>query len=298
MLLLTSIATSGYLWKVSTQRELKMNGIEMEKESLLVEKGLLTAQLDQLKANYDAAMAENGQLKGSVETHEKAIAEKSEALAKLKKQQSSDRRNMESLKQDVQLLRSAKKMLEEEVATLQSENQALRLENERLGHELRKAKNENQNLGFKIEELTEQNHSLRAANEAVAPAGLRASAFRVEVERRNDKLTVKGSRARELNISFDLLEVPYKQQGVHRVYLSISDNRGTPLPGKNNKTVKVGTADKQMELICHQLKEVNITGNQRLAFVFPLDHKLAPGYYRAAIYTDEGWIGSVGFRVS
>ncbi len=297
-LLAFSIASSAYFWNASTNRELERNAIEMEKESLLVEKGLLAAQLDNLKQTYDLAMAENGQLKGTVELNEKVIAEKSAELGKIKKQQTLDRKNLEGLKKDIQMMRTAKINLEAELSALQKENESLRAENERLSGELRKVKNENQVLVDKVGELTVMSQNLKSIQEAIAPGGIRASAFRVEVEKRNDKLTVKGKKARELSISFDLMDVPENMHGVQKIYLAITDNKGTPISGKNNKPVKVGPADKKSEVVSQQVKEVNVTSTQRLGFTYPLEQKLEPGYYRAAVYTENGWIGSVSFRVS
>ena len=297
-LLAFSIASSAYFWNASTNRELERNAIEMEKESLLVEKGLLVAQLDNLKQTYDLAMAENGQLKGTVELNEKVIAEKSAELGKIKKQQTLDRKNLEGLKKDIQMMRNAKVNLEAELSALQKENEGLRAENERLSGELRKVKNENQMLVDKVGELTVMSQNLKSIQESIAPGGIRASAFRVEVEKRNDKLTVKGKKARELSISFDLMDVPENMHGVQKIYLAITDNKGTPISGKNNKPVKVGSADKKSEVVSQQVKEVNVTSTQRLGFTYPLEQKLEPGYYRAVVYTENGWIGSVSFRVS
>jgi regulator of replication initiation timing len=297
-LLVLSIASSAYFWNVSTNRELERNAVEMEKESLLVEKGLLAAQLENLKQTYDLVMSENGELKGTIEQNKKAIAEKSAELGNLKKQQSTDRKNLDGLKRDVKMMRDTKIGLEAEVSALQKENEALRIENERLSGELRKVKNENLILVDKVSELTEMSQSLKSIQESIAPAGIRATAFRVEVEKRNDKLTVKGKKARELSISFDLMDVPENLHGMQKVFLAITDNKGTPIPGKNNKPVKIGPSDKKTEVVFQQVKEVILVGTQRLGFTYSLEQKLAPGYYRASVYTEHGWIGSVSFRVS
>jgi len=297
-LLILSIASSAYFWNVSTNRGLERNAIELEKESLLIEKGVLATQLENVKETYDLVMAENGELKGTVEQNLKAIAEKSAELGKLKKQQTSDRKNLEGLKKDVEMLRSARVSLETEVTALRKENEILRTENERLSGELRKAKNENQMLVDKVDQLSEMSQNLKSIQEFVAPAGIRANAFRVEVEKRNDKLTVKGKRARELGISFDLMDVPENMQGVQKIYLSITDNKGVPISGKNNRQTKIGSGEKRMDVVSQQVKEINLTGTQRLGFTYPLEQKLAPGYYRATVYTEAGWIGSVSFRVS
>jgi len=44
-------------------------------------------------------------------------------------------------------------------------------------------------------------------------------------------------------------------------------------------------------------KEDNITSNQRLSFSHKMEDKLKPGFYRVAVYTDVGMLGSANFRL-
>lgn len=297
-LLVLSIAASAFFWNTSVNKELERNAIEMEKEGLLLEKGLLTAQLEHLKKTYDDAMTENGALKGTIEQSELAIAEKEKQISQLKKQKTADRKNLESLKKEIADMRSVKSNLEAEVLALRTENESLRSENERLSGELHKSISENIALNDKIEELTVITQGMKSLQESIAPGGIRANAFRVEVEKRNDKLTVKGRKARELSISFDLMDIPASFQGVQKIYLTITDGKGTPVKGKNNNTIKVGNSEKTTTITVQQSKEINLTRAQRIGFMYPLEEKLPAGYYQAAVYTETGWIGSVSFRVS
>ncbi len=291
-LFIMAAVSTAYFWKVSSDREAINTDLSMEKESLLVEKGLLSAQLESLHQTYNDARSENTELKGAISKNEELISEKDSQLKKLKKQSTTDRQTIEDLRKEVAAMRDLKLSLEKEVVALKSENETLRMENGQLSAELRSTQRENAELAGRISDLT------MVAQNTKLPGGVRTSAFRVEVEKRNDKLTVKGKKARELVISFDMMDVPADLQGVQKVYLSVTDNKGTPVTAKSTMPVKVGLDEDVMEVLTHQTKEINITQGQRLAFNYPLDDKLKPGTYRAAIYTQIGWIGSVSFRVS
>ena len=249
-LFVLSAVTGTYYWKVSADRAAVNMDLGKEKETLLVEKGILSAQLESLHQTFEAAKAENSELRGTISKNELTLSEKDNQLNKLKKQSTKDRLTIDDLRR------------------------------------------ENTELANRISDLNV------VAQNTKLPGGMRTSAFRVEVEKRNDKLTVKSKKAKELVISFDMMDVPSDMQGVQKLFLAISDNKGTPVKSKDATPVKVGTEDDAKEVVIHQSKEINLTQGQRLSFNYQLDDKLKPGTYRAAIYTKEGWIGSVSFRVS
>ncbi|MEZ4961733.1 MAG: hypothetical protein R2830_18025 [Saprospiraceae bacterium] len=295
--LVLAIASGGYFWRNTTQKEQERNAVEMEKESLLVEKGLLSAQLEMLKENYEEAMTENGALKGTIDQNAKAVAEKDQLLAKFTKRTKAEIYGLDQLKLEIVDLQKIKSSLALEIQALQHENQLLSAENERLSGELKRAKNENAALNEKVEELTVMSQNLKYLQDALAPGGISANAFRVEVEKRLEQLTVKGRKAKALSISFDLIEVPKNMQGVQKLYLSITDNKGTPIKGKNNLSAAIGVDNKITDIIAQQAKEISLQKSQRVSFRYPLEQKLMPGHYRATVYTETGWIGSVSFRV-
>lgn len=291
-LFVLAAATSTYFWKISIDKEATNINLSMEKETLLVEKGLLSAQLESLQQTFESAVAENSELKGAAAQNEELLTKQEGQLKKLKKQASSDRLTIDELKKEVAEMRDLKTNLEGQILALKSENQSLLAENDQLNTELRITKKENNELAGRISDLT------MLAQNTKLPGGVRTSAFRVEVEKRNDKLTVKGKKARELVISFDMMDVPADMQGVQNIYLSVTDNKGTPVMAKSTAPVKIGMDDDMTEVVIHQTKAINLTQGQRLAFNYPLDDKLKPGTYRAAIYTQNGWVGSASFRVS
>ncbi|MDX1667003.1 MAG: hypothetical protein R3350_07230 [Saprospiraceae bacterium] len=129
-------------------------------------------------------------------------------------------------------------------------------------------------------------------------ANFKASAFQVELERKNDKVTSKARRARRIIITFDLTNVPEEYQGVRPLYLVINDEKATPIVSTEDAiNTEVMINGEVVDLVAAEAKEVDIAENQRLAFTHDLSDKLEPGYYRAAVYTDIGLLGAASFRL-
>jgi hypothetical protein len=78
--------------------------------------------------------------------------------------------------------------------------------------------------------------------------------------------------------------------------MAITNDNGVPVPGSNiSKNIVVN--GQSMPLNAVSGKEVNITSNQRLSFSHNMEDKLKPGFYRVAVYTDIGMLGSANFRL-
>jgi hypothetical protein len=52
-----------------------------------------------------------------------------------------------------------------------------------------------------------------------------------------------------------------------------------------------------MDIIAVKAKDVDIAENQRLSFVYDLEEKLDPGFYRVSIFTEIGMLGSSSIRL-
>ena len=81
------------------------------------------------------------------------------------------------------------------------------------------------------------------------------------------------------------------------LYLTITDDKGTPVAAANPIQAKTIVNDQKMDIIAVKAQDVDIIENQRLSFTYDLEDKLAPGYYRVAIYTDIGLLGVSSMRL-
>ena len=180
------------------------------------------------------------------------------------------------------------------ITVLRQENQQLREENERLSSENEQLRGDKEQLSGQVTDLAKQ---LEDQIRKTQSATFKASSFRVEVERRNDKLTAKARRARELLISFDLADVPETYQGAQKLYLVITDDKGNPISVKNPTKATIYAPTGPVEIIAQQVKQVVLESTQRLSFVHKLEDKLSSGNYVAAIYCDKGLLGASSFRL-
>ncbi len=290
LLLLTS-GSSIWLWSKYRSLSGENTSQEQQLESLLMEKALLDRQIDSLNFAYASVRSENDSLQGSVARSEHLVAEKSAQLEKLRKK---DTRDLKELRVQVAALQNAKTEMETVVTLLRSENEQLKAENARLAGENDTLKSQNAQLDQQVSDLSRK---LEDQIRKTQSAKFKATAFRVEVERRGDKLTTRAKKVRALDVSFDLADVPENFQGLQKLYLVIADDRGTPIASANPIRVTVDAPSGPVQIVAQQAKAVAIGPTQRLSFSFKLDEKLKKGSYVAAIYCDLGLLGVSSFRL-
>lgn len=291
ILLLLGLIGLGY-WGYNTNNEKKQ--LASQNEALNGQVGDLASlrddlrqQVDSLEQAYTTLAEENKNLQGSVNSAEATIASQSAAITKIKKQSANE---SASLKAQIEELLKAKLQLESNIAGLQAENDSLRAVTGQLTTDLASAKTENEALATLNKTIQDEMKKLTLAN-------FKASAFRVEVERRKPKATAKAGRARRVLVSFDLMEVKKQFQGLKPLYLVITDDKGTPI--KNSKPIQaqVTVNGQTQDIIAVQQKDTDIVENQRLTFNYELEDKLKSGFYRVAVYTDIGLLGAASFRL-
>jgi cell division protein FtsB len=270
------------------------NQLASQNESLNGQVGDLTSlrddlkqQVDSLELAYNTLAEENKNLQGSVDKAETVIASQSAAITKIKKQSANENA---SLKAQIEELLKTKLRLEGNIASLQAQNDSLRTVTGQLTADLATSKSENEALATLNKTIQDEMKKLTLAN-------FKASAFRVEVERKKPKATAKAGRARRVLVSFDLMEVKKQFQGLKPLYLVITDDKGTPI--KSNKPIQaqVTVNGQVQDIIALQQKDMDIVENQRLTFNYELEDKLKSGFYRVAVYTDIGLLGAASFRL-
>lgn len=291
LLLLVTGFTSFRFWReVNT-----LNGDFANKEELIAaleqEKSLLSAQIDSLNLAYSTVRAENDSLQGAVTKFEHIVAQKSAALEQLRKK---NNRNVKDLREQVAAMQQAKTELETVVSLLRSENAQLRAENQQLAGENEQLRGDKEALSEKVSDLSEK---LEDQIRKTQSAKFKATAFRVEVEKKGDKLTTRAKKVREIMVSFDLADVPETYQGPQKLYLVISDDKGRPIQSANPVKATIEAPSGPVEIIAQQVKTINIGEIQRLSFAYKLDDRLAKGSYIAAIYSEKGLLGISSFRL-
>ncbi len=271
---------------MSETKELQVTLDSLTQVKLNVER-----DLDSLSRDYSNLRTENENLQGKVSNTSSIIEQKEITIKQLK---SSSSKNLKELQDQIAELQKVKTEYETIITVIRQENQQLREENERLTEENTQLKGDKEQLSGQVTDLAKQ---LEEQIRKTQSATFKATSFRVEVERRNDKVTVKARKARELLVSFDLADVPASYQGAQKLYLSITDDKGNPIAAANPTKTTVYAPTGPVEIMALQVKQVMIEPTQRLSFAHKLEDKLKSGNYVAAIYCDKGLLGASSFRL-
>lgn len=291
-LLIISAILGYFFWQKSRNMISESQERQATLDSLTQVKSAIEGQLDSLSMAYSNLRTENESLQGKV-TNTAAIIEQKEIA--IKQIRSNTSKNLEDLRKQVADLQRVKTEYETIIAVLRTENDSLKAENARLSGENEQLKGEREQLSGQVTDLAKQ---LEEQIRKTQSATFKATSFRVEVERRGDKLTTKARRARELLVSFDLADVPQSYQGPQKLYLVITDDKGVPIAAKNPTKTTVYAPTGPVDIMAQQVKQVVLEGTQRMSFVHQLEDRLKAGNYVVAIYCDKGLLGASSFRVS
>ncbi|MFN0016383.1 MAG: hypothetical protein ACKVU2_17720 [Saprospiraceae bacterium] len=284
LLLLISGAAGWFFWQ-KTKKTADDNAIQRQMmDSLALVKTGIERELDSLSLAYSGLRTENENLQGQVTTTAALIEQKEIVIKQIKTAAAKDASDLEKQVADLSRIKTE---FETIMLVLRQENQKLREENDLLMNKNTQLEGQVTNLAKQLEEQIQKTQS----------ATFKASSFRVEVELRNDKLTVRASRARELLISFDLADVPQQFHGPQKLYLSVTDDKGTPIVINNPIKATVYAPTGPVEIVAQQVKQVVLETTQRLSIAHKLEEKLKAGNYVAAVYCDKGLLGASSFRL-
>ncbi|GAB4035168.1 hypothetical protein [Spirosoma gilvum] len=152
--------------------------------------------------------------------------------------------------------------------------------------------------------LIGQNHALEQKlrnlntelSASVSRTTLTGNAFLVEPLKANKKVTAKARKAHTLLVS---CTVPAELQleGRQEVFLSLTDEKqGTVLSPIRTTTVNLPNLNEVIPV--HAAQMVSFTKSpQRIVFQLNYSSPLRPGLYRASLYTQDVFLGTVEFRL-
>lgn len=281
-----------FFWMKSKSYLAEKDKIEIERQTLETEKVNIERELDSLSNAYFTLRTENENLQGRV-TSTAVLIEQKEGL--IRQIRASSSKEIQALRDQVAQLQRTKIEYETIISTLQTENEQLKAENQRLTGENEELKGANTELSGKVEGLAKQ---LEEQIQKTQSAAFKATSFRVTTARKTDKLTTKARRTREIDVSFDLADVPEPFQGPQKLYMVITDEKGNPIKSDNPTKATVYAPTGPVEIMAQQVRAVVLESTQRQSFHYKFDEKLKSGNYVVAIYCDKGLLGASSFRLN
>lgn len=223
VLVLLLLGSLFYIFKLTTDTqnlETKVTAVATEKDNILKD-------LQELKATYDAAIAENTSMSDElIEEREKVV----QLMAQLEKAKG-DASAMRKYKEQYKSLETKMKSLMQEVEVLKGENQKLTKNLDSTTVVLQDSKNYNQVLVGQNEELTktvEKASKLSVLNLKTAAYKQRSSGKQIETD--------KASRADVLKISFTIAENAVAKSGDKTYYVQVIDAKNNVLGDKETTT--------------------------------------------------------------
>lgn len=290
----------GYIFHLNGQLDSFRNktaNLNTTVEDLNAEQENLEKELGELNVSYETSQAENATLNQTVEEKVKRINTLKSQISRVRKELESSRGDNAAVKAELAKLEQIKKDLEGSMANLEEANSKLAASETKLTGELTTMKGMVNDLNAQVAELSASNNKMEDRLMKVAPAGYRADQFRIDMERRNDKVTAKAKKIREIKVNFNLDNVPSEKQGEHEVYLAVTDIFGNPVTGISTQTVSIPARNENLKVEVAAVQKMNLGNKQKVEFSIQPDAKLSAGEYSLMVYSDSGYLGSTGFRL-
>ncbi|MBP6825418.1 MAG: hypothetical protein KA165_02565 [Saprospiraceae bacterium] len=292
VLLALSAILGFFFWQKSKSYQAEKDKVEIERQTLQTEKTNIEQDLDSLGSAYASLRTENENLQGRVNSTAELVAQKENLIKQIKSETAKD---IAALRQQVADLQKTRIEFENIITILKTENEQLKNENQRLTGENEQLKGANTQLSGKVEDLAKQ---LEEQIRKTQSANFKATSFRVSTTRKKDKLTTRARRTREIDVSFDLADVPEPYRGQQKLYMAITDEKGNPIASDNPVKATVYAPTGPVEIIAQQVKAAVLENTQRMGFHYKFDEKLKSGNYVVAIYCDKGLLGASSFKLN
>ncbi len=302
LLFLFNAAAGVYYFFDSNQKAALRKAQKAEIEQLTAEKEKLTADVEKLSGEIRAKAMQSENSEQELKKLKEQLAKKTQIISGL------GGKDVQVLRQQIADLQRVKSVLQSKLDSasiagtrFQLLMDSLKTENEillALNKNLRRAIPEQVDSLAKVAQKSKAD-SLGVREPALKPRVLigktKTNAFRVEVIRKKDRLTVKARRTRELKVSFQLIS---ELEGQRPIYMVVADSKGQPIKDESAKKAKIYIEGEPKEITYHGTTKIDFgKGNVTTSFNYSVNEKLLKGTYKFMVYSEDALLGYSEFRL-
>lgn len=269
----------------------------IQSDSLMTVKKNLEEEIGGLTKDLNDERDENAELVNKTEYINGLLAEKEKVLSRLNReaknlrsQNKSKDEQMTILNNQIIALNDVKILMERNLSDLQANNANLVSENTEWKAKYDELRTQSDELNTHIASLNKRIDGIIYDSPA--------DNFKVEVLKPNSKVTAKAKKAHALKVSFVVPEmVKTSTKSIQKLYLTILDDKNAPVKGAE-KEVSIMKGEKLMPIAVHATQTVDFSRNpQNTTFMFDVKERLEPGTYKASVYSNNDYLGTVEFKV-
>lgn len=272
--LLLLVAGGVYYWSQSRQPDAASDQAKPQTDSLQTDKSQLNDQLDELRSQLAAAKQENASLTDQLNGLNDLLAKAYDQLGALESTRI-DRMFPATPENNDADQRQLRDSLSNQLALMQGKEDRLSEVNQQ-NRELQQA-------------LNQRDAKLKTM---VSTSAVTGDAFQVSLLKSNQKVTAKAKKVNALDLSFTV-PAERRLEGTKDVYLSLVHESGRsaerPLP---LATITLPSGKVMVPVDAMQTVTFNGT-KQQIHFSFHPTVTLEPGTYRASVYTNDAYLGSI-----
>ena len=220
VLLLLLLGSLGYIFKMSTDAEI----VRTELKTTLTEKESVMKDLQELKATYDAAIAENTTMSEELIKERDKVVSLMEELKQSKGDVSKFKTQLTSLQSNMKVLLAENDNLKKQnvVLTTQRDSTRVVLVESKKANEVLTAQNTD------LSKTVEKGSILTVLNTKGAAYKVRSSGRQIETE--------KANRADILKVSFTIAENKIAKSGLRTYYVQVIDSENNVVGDKKTET--------------------------------------------------------------
>ncbi len=305
LLLLLYVGGGAYYYLDNAAKAKQKRAQTAEIQSLKREKERLAAEVDRLAGELNAKIAESSADKDEIKRLKEQLITKEIILSNL-----GGAKNAETLKKQISELERIKKVLQSRLDSVTADSQKLSLlvDSLKRENEILVALNRNLRMAVPAQSDSMQRAERQRIVSSASPDTLakkvqkkslvgssKLNAFKIEVVKKKDRLTVKARRAVEIKVSFEVIS---DLEGQRPIYLVVADAKGEPIKDPSAKKAKIFVEGEPKEITYHSMIKIDFgKGTTKTGFGYKPSEKLLQGNYKLLIYTDDALLGYAEFRL-